>query len=151
MTRALLGIPLLLLGSAAAFAAPTAADVIKARIASYRGLGASLKAANDAIRSGDARSARLQQSAAQIVAASRRQYTLFPRGSGAAAGVKTAARPEIWTRPGEFKSAQDAFARQAAVFEKAVAAGDAGVVRSEARKLGAQCKGCHDAFRVAND
>ncbi|MFA7601579.1 MAG: cytochrome c [Novosphingobium sp.] len=140
---------LIAVAGAAIAAAP--ADTVRSRIAGYRALGAAFKSANDTVRSGDVRSPRLQQAAAQISAAARRQYQWFPAGSGPQAQVKTAARPEIWTRAAQFRSAQDGFARQAVAFERTVRGGNAAAIRTEARKLGGQCKACHDQFRVPHD
>lgn len=137
---ALLGAPLL--------AAP--ADQIRARITGYRELGAAFKNVNDGLR-GDVQTVLIQQSAREIRNASRAQYGWFPAGTGPQAGVKTAAKPEIWSRSAQFKAAQDAFAQQADTFQRAAAGGNAAAIRAEARKLGATCKGCHDTFRVPND
>jgi cytochrome c556 len=142
--------PALLLTAAAAVAAsPT--EGIRHRIAGYRALGAAFKTINDTIRSGDFQSVRLRQAAGQIAATSRAQYRWFPAGTGPSAGTKTAARQEIWSRAGEFRAAQDDFARQAAVFERTVASGDEAAIRSGARQLGAKCKACHDNFRLSDD
>lgn len=132
----------------AAHAAVT--DTVRARIATYRELGAAFKAVNDGLR-GELQTVMIQQSARQIRNVARQQYTLFPAGSGAQPGVKTAAKPEIWAKPAQFKLAQDAFARQAEAFGKAAASGNAALIRAEARKLGATCKACHDTFRVPSD
>ena len=129
------------------FAAP--ADTIRARVAGYRALGAAFKSANDALRSGQ--TASIPNAARQIQAASRQQYSWFPRGSAAAPGVTSKAKPEIWAQGARFKAAQDAFAAQAVVFQRAAGSGNAALIRSEARKLGATCKGCHDSFRVESD
>jgi cytochrome c556 len=139
----------LMAAAAAAVAAP--ADVVRSRVAGYRSLGAAFKVANDTIRSGEVRSPRLRQAAARISAAARQQYRWFPAGSGPQARIKTAARPEIWMRASEFRAAQDAFARQAAAFERAVKVGSAATLRTEIRKLGGKCKACHDRFRLADD
>lgn len=127
-----------------------AADTIRARIAGYRELGAAFKGANDGLR-GDPQIVLLQQSARQISNAAKQQYGWFPVGSGAQAGVKTAAKPGIWASPAKFKAAQDAFARQAEQFKKATASGNAALMRAEIRKLGATCKDCHDQFRTKDD
>lgn len=137
---ALVGAPLL--------AAP--ADQIRARINGYRELGAAFKNVNDGLR-GDVQTVLIQQSAREIRNASRAQYEWFPAGTGPQAGVKTAAKAEIWSRSTQFKAAQDAFAQQADAFQRAAASGNAATIRAEARKLGATCKGCHDTFRVPND
>lgn len=137
---ALAGAPLL--------AAPT--DQVRARIDGFRELGAAYKNVNDGLR-GDVQTVLIQQSARQIRNASRAMYEWFPAGSGAQPGIKTAAKPEIWSRSAQFKAAQDAFARQADVFQRTAASGNAAAIRAEARKLGATCKGCHDTFRVPKD
>jgi cytochrome c556 len=139
--------------AAAACASPLTAgpvDTIKTRIANYRELGAAFKAVNDGVR-GELQVVLVQQSARQIRNSARQQYTLFPAGTGPEAGVKTAAKPEIWTRPAQFKAAQDVFAIQAAAFDTAVKGGKVEAIRTATRKLGAACKGCHDQFRVPKD
>lgn len=124
---------------------------VRSRIAGYRDLGAAFKAVNDGLRGGNAQPAQIQQQARRIVAASQAQYRWFPAGSGAQAGVKTAAKPEIWAQAPRFRAAQDAFAAQAAQFQRAAAGGNVDAIRSEARKLGGTCKGCHDTFRTPED
>jgi cytochrome c556 len=142
--------PLAVLGAAAAIAA-TPADAIRSRIAGYRALGAAFKTTNDLVRAGNLASPGLRQAAAQISAAARGQYGWYPAGSGPHSRLKTAARAEIWTRGAEFRAAQDAFARQAAAFERIAASGNQAAIRSGVRQLGASCKGCHDNFRMADD
>lgn len=127
------------------------ADAIRSRIANFRELGAAYKAVNDSLRGGEVQTVLLAQSARQIRNAARGQYAWFPAGSGPQAGVKTAAKPEIWANQAKFKSAQDAFAAAADQFQKVVASGDAAAIRTQARKLGATCKGCHDSFRTEAD
>jgi cytochrome c556 len=75
----------------------------------------------------------------------------FPAGSGPQPGVKTAAKPEIWTKPADFRRAQDAFIAQAAAFQNTANGGDVDAIRAGVRSLGATCKGCHDQFRVPKD
>lgn len=137
---ALAGAPLL--------AAPT--DQVRARVDGFRELGAAYKNVNDGLRR-DVQTVLIQQSARQIRNASRAMYGWFPAGSGPQAGIKTAAKPEIWARSAQFKAAQDAFAKQAEVFQRTAGGGNAAAIRAEARKLGATCKGCHDTFRVPKD
>lgn len=125
------------------------ADQVRGRIAGFRQLGAGYKAVTDGVRAGDV--AKVRQAAGQIASAGRGIYGWFPRGSGPQPGVKTAARPEIWTRPAEFRAAQDAFVRESQAFQRVAAGSDLGAIRAAARRLGAACKGCHDSFRVPDD
>ena len=135
--------------AAALIAAP--ADTIRARIASYRELGAAFKAVNDGLRGSEIQTVLIGQYARQIRNASRAQYTLFPAGTGPQPGIKTNAKAEIWKKPAEFRAAQDAFVRAADSFQAAVNKGNPAAIKSEARKLGASCKSCHDAFRAPVD
>lgn len=129
-------------------AAPS--DQIRTRIAGYRDLGAAYKSVNDSMR-GEPKVAAIQQAAQRIGNSARAQYGWFPAGSGPRAGVKTAAEPAIWSKSREFRSAQDAFARQAVAFQRAASTGNIASIRSEARKLGGTCKACHDTFRAESD
>jgi len=126
-----------------------AADQVRTRVAGFRQLGAAYKAVADGLRSNDL--ARVRAASGQIGGASRTIYSWFPRGSGPRPGVKTAARAEIWSRAGDFRTAADAFTRQAQAFQRVAAGGDLNAIKAESRKLGATCKGCHDNFRVASD
>lgn len=126
----------------------TPADSVKGRIASLRELGAAFKAVGDGLRASEPQTILLQQSARQIRNAANAMPGWFPAGSGPEAGVKTAAKPEIWAQPAQFRAAQDAFIERAARFQAAVNGGNAASMRQEMRALGATCKGCHDRFRV---
>ena len=131
------------------FAAP--ADTIRTRIASYRELGAAFKAVNDGLRGSDVQTILIAQSARQIRNTAQQQYDWFPAGSGPQAGVKTRAKAEIWSQSDKFRAAQDAFAKAADNFSRAVASKDVAAIRSNARLLGGACKGCHDTFRTPED
>lgn len=139
----------LVLVAAPLLAAP--ADDVRSRVAGLRELGASFKAVNDGLRGSEPQTILIQQAARQIRNAATAQYRWYPAGSGPQPGVKTAAKPEIWTQAPRFKAAQDAFAAQAAAFQQAANSGNINAIRAEARKLGGTCKGCHDSFRVPQD
>lgn len=124
-------------------------DQVRARIAGFRQIGAAYKSVNDGLRANDL--AKVRQAAGQLGGLAHGLYGWFPRGSGPQPGVKTAARPEIWTRAPQFRAAQDGFARQVQAFQRVAAGGDVNAIRVEARKLGGTCKGCHDSFKVESD
>lgn len=140
-----------------AFASPllasavSPADTVRSRIAAYRELGASFKGVNDALRESELQTVVLAQYARQIRNYSRQQYNWFPAGSDARAGVRTAVKPEVWSKPAQFRAAQDGFAQRADAFQRAVSGGDAAAIRTAARSLGGTCKTCHDQFRVPQD
>ncbi|MBC2650481.1 c-type cytochrome [Novosphingobium aerophilum] len=141
----------LLTGGLATPLVGAAPDAIRARIETYRELGASFKAVNDGLRTDEVQTVLIGQAARHIRNVAQAQYGLFPSGSGPAPGLKTKARAEIWRQPARFKAAQDAFAGAATGFQQAVASGDADAMRQAARKLGETCKGCHDSFRTRAD
>jgi cytochrome c556 len=128
--------------------AATPADDVRLRVTGLRELGAAFKSATDGLRGGEVQTILVQQAARQIVSTSRQMPRWFPSGSGPQPGLKTAAKPEIWARPAQFRAAQDRFIAQASVFQRAGNNGNADAIRAEARNLGATRKGCHDAFRV---
>lgn len=136
-------------GLLSAPALASGADQVRARIAGFRQLGAAYKAVTDGVRADDI--AKVRQASGQIGGAARGIYGWFPRGSGPQPGVKTAVKPDVWTRAGDFRGAQDAFARQAQAFQGVAAGGDINAIRTQARRLGATCKGCHDSFKIASD
>lgn len=139
---------------ACAMAAPLTAaapDAVRARLETYRELGASFKAVNDGLRTDEVQVVLIAQAARHIRNVAQAQYTLFPQGSGPAPGLKTKAKAEIWRQPARFKAAQDAFAAAAAAFQQTVSGGNADTMRGAARKLGETCKGCHDSFRARID
>lgn len=128
--------------------AATATDLVKTRVTGYRELGAAFKNVNDELKSGTPQIYILQLSARQIRDAAKAQYGWFPAGSGPQPGIKTAAKPEIWMKPADFKTAQDALATQAAAFMTVAASGDSAKIRAQVKPLGQACSGCHRGFRV---
>ncbi|MGE3691507.1 MAG: cytochrome c [Novosphingobium sp.] len=136
-----------LLAAAPGSPAPSAADTVRTRIAGFRELGAAFKNVSDGMR-GDPQIILIQQSARQIKNSSAAINNWFPAGSGPQRGIKTSAKPEIWTRSAQFAAAKANFARQADAFQAAAASGNASTIRGAFRQLGGTCKGCHDQFRV---
>lgn len=148
--RALRFIPIAL----AVVAAPISAggpDMARSRIESFRELGAAFKTVNDGLRGGEVQTVLIAQASRQIRNAAQGQYAWFPAGSGPQTGTKTKAKPEIWAQPVKFKAAQDAFAKAAVEFQKAVASTNPATMRAQAKVLGGTCKGCHDTFRTRED
>ena len=125
------------------------ADVIKARIASFKEIGGGLKGIFDQLRAPEPQIALIKQSVKPITAGATGIYKWFPAGSGPESGLKTAAKPEIWTQAAKFKMAQDAFAAQAKALTAAVDGGKLDLIKAEAIKMGGTCKGCHENFRVS--
>lgn len=138
----------LLMTGATPVLAQAAANQIAVRHKAYEGMGDAFKKISDELRNSTPNNAILQASVKTIDDMARRQYSLFPAGSGPESGVKTLAKAEIWAQPAKFKAAQDKFAAEAASFSKLVAAGDAAKIRDGAKSLGQACKACHTDFRA---
>ncbi|MEO6717648.1 MAG: cytochrome c [Novosphingobium sp.] len=124
------------------------AEVVRTRIAGLKEMGTAFKNAMDGLRSSEPQTILIQQSARTIKNDSVALRGWFPAGSGPQPGLKTAAKPEIWTKPVEFRAAQDQLARAADAFQAAAAGGNVDAMRAAARSLGGSCKNCHDQFRV---
>ena len=155
LTLAIVAAPLVASGTsrtrgAAAPRAPAMvpAQVISARQAGFKEMGTAFKNTMDALRASEPQMIMIQQSARTIKNTSVAIRGWFPAGSGPAPGLKTAAKPEIWTKPVEFRAAQDQLARAADGLQAAAASGNADAIRTAARALGGSCKNCHDQFRV---
>lgn len=130
------------------FGQPTPGEIIKMRIEAYRETGASFKNINDQLRRDAPPKILLRHAARQIVKTSHNQYDWFPKGTGPEAGVKTGARPAIWSDQETFRTAQGRFKREAATMLEVVEGGDVAAMRRQARTLGQACKACHDKFRL---
>jgi cytochrome c556 len=136
-----------LLAAGGAYAALTPKDAVTSRIANYRDTGAAFKEINDQLKSATPIKVMLRMSARRIVQTAHDQYGWFPAGSGPEAGVKTKAKPVIWTDPAGFKALQDRFQQQANLFALAVDGGDMGKIKSQAKALGEACAACHRKYR----
>ncbi len=75
--------------------------------------------------------------------------TWFPKGSGPEAGVKTAAKAEVWSDAEGFATAVTKLQGETAKLQQLAAAGDLDAVKAQARAVGGACKGCHDQYRAA--
>ncbi|WP_347267035.1 cytochrome c [Paracoccus sp. (in: a-proteobacteria)] len=72
--------------------------------------------------------------------------SLFLEGSGSDKVKGTAARPDIWADPDQFR-AKFSGLQEAAVGAPDAAKGGAANVGALVQKLGGACKACHDSFR----
>ena len=94
-------------GGYLAAADPSPADIIKARQEHLKDMGASMKAIVDQLKSGTIDKTVVTDAAKKIQGYSKELPTWFPKGTGPEAGVKTAAKPEIWTQPADFQAAAE--------------------------------------------
>ena len=138
-------------GVGAAHAQMSPAEVLKSRQSSYKDLGAAFKNINDQLKRDTPAKLILNLSSQTIVSASKEQFGWFPAGSGPETGVKTRAKPVIWTDQAGFRQAQQRFQTEAAAMSAAIAKGDVPGMRVQAKSLGQACSGCHDKYRVKDE
>src|SRR5438128_12670855 len=79
--------------------AANAAATIQARQGNYKQMGAANHEIQQQLCAGTPDLAQIRSRAALLADRSVRVLTWFPRGTGAEAGVRTRAKPEIWSNP----------------------------------------------------
>jgi cytochrome c556 len=136
---------------AGAVAAADIPGAIAARQAHFKQIGKAAKATYEALNSPTPDVAAIQGYARTIDQLAPQVPSWFPAGSGPESGVKTQAKPDIWTHPADFKAAAAGFAGEARKFDVVAASGDLGAIRAEYGALGKTCKTCHDQFRQKDD
>jgi cytochrome c556 len=141
----------LVIGAAGVAAAADMASVIQARQAHYKQLGAASKGIFDELNKPAPSVAVIQGFAKTIDTLAPQIPTWFPKGSGPEAGVKTHAKPEIWSNPSGFAQAASAFAAEAHHFDQVAQTGDINATRAEFASLGKACGNCHSQFRAKGD
>jgi cytochrome c556 len=126
------------------------ADAIKARQQHFKDMGAAFKTIRDQLR-GTADVAAVKAAAAEIKKNALDEHNWFPKGTGPEAGVKTAAKPVIWTDGEGFAAAVKKFEEEADKFAQLADAGDMSALGAGVKALGQSCGGCHDKYRQKED
>lgn len=121
--------------------------VIEGRQSALRDIGAAFKGITDELRKTAPSLPQIRHYARQIDDLARQQTFWFPAGTGPEADIETAAKPEIWQQPAQFKAAQAAFGEQVTKLVSVAAADNVPAIKSQWQALGKTCKGCHDKFR----
>jgi cytochrome c556 len=125
--------------------------VIAGRQAALREIGAAFKGITDELRKSQPAVALIRQYAQQIDDLAKQQHLWFPPGTGPESEIETAAKPEIWQQPAEFKASQTAMTEHAAKLVQVAAGNDVKAIRAQWQALGRTCKSCHDKFREEDD
>jgi cytochrome c556 len=122
--------------------------VIKGRQSNYRRMEAAMSAISDQLRAVrpslqdiGVQSAWLDHFGGQLLRE-------FPRGTGPEAGVRTRARPAIWSNPRGFQRAGGRLLVAARGMRAAALRGDLVRVRAAFPLVRAACNGCHRDFRA---
>ena len=131
--------------------AASAAEVVKARQQGLKALGAAFKVIRDELKADAPDAAKIRKAAADITQAAGAIEKWFPAGTSPDSGVKTDAKPEVWTDPAGFATARQAFVREANKWAQLGNSTDASAWKEGAASLGQSCKGCHDKYRVKKE
>jgi cytochrome c556 len=124
-----------------------AAATIQARQGNYKQIAAALHEILEQLHADTPDIARIRPRAALLADRSVRVLTWFPRGTGAEAGVRTRAKPEIWSNPVGFRRAGATFVVAARALNAAAQAGDIARIRAAFPGVTRACSNCHDTFR----
>jgi cytochrome c556 len=124
------------------------AAAITARQLGFKQQGGAFKTILDQLKAPAPDIARIRTAANVINRTAGQITTWFPAGSGPGPGVRTAARPEIWTNSGDFNTAMTAFRNQAPRLKAAADSGDIARIRTEFGATGLTCRNCHVPFRA---
>lgn len=124
-----------------------AAETIRMRQANYKQMGGAVKGINDQLQASAPAVPEIRRHSATLVGHARQVLNWFPRGSGPEAGVRTRAKPEIWSDPRGFRVAGANLLVAARGLDSAARRGDIEGVRSALPALRRTCSGCHDQFR----
>lgn len=127
------------------------ADAVKARQQHYKQLGGAFKAINDQLKTGAPDKAVIAANAEKMKALAADLPHWYPKGSGPEAGVKTAARPIVWTESADFAERASKLQAETAKLQQFAQAGDLDQVRAQVKATGGACKNCHDKFRVPDE
>ena len=71
----------------------------------------------------------------------------FPKGSGPDAVKDTEAKPDIWTKWGDFKTKMNKFQEEATMLAEVAKKGDEKAIKAQFGKTAETCKACHKEFR----
>jgi cytochrome c556 len=134
-----------------AAAAADPAQAITTRQDNFKLLGKTAKALKGQFQGGAPDRAAVTDEANTIAKLAAALPSWFPAGSGPNAGVKTAAKAEIWTQAVDFKKASDNLTAQANKLAQLAASGDMAATGVQAKQLSQACGDCHHQFKVKGD
>lgn len=125
-----------------------AAGTIHMRQANYKQMAAAMKALTEQVRGSSPSLPVIRRSSATILRFAPQLLRWFPAGSGAEAGVRTRARPEIWSDHAGFTRAGAGLLLAARGLDAAARGGDMAAIRSAIPQVAHACSACHDDYRA---
>ncbi len=126
-------------------------QVVETRQGHLKDLGEAFKAVRDELRKSQPNMSQITQSAGQIDKLVGDMNNWFPKESAPGAGIKTDAKPEIWSDPQGFTAAVSKLQTEAPKLLTLAKASDADGLKKQVGAVGGACKGCHDKYRVPQD
>ncbi len=126
----------------------TARQTSKARQLNFKDLGGAYKTINDVLKLDQPDLTAIQLAAKDIKYASDDLLMWFPEGSGPETGLEMESLPAIWGEWEAFIKTANNFRTEAAAFNDVAKAGDLTVIAAQIKKVGGQCKACHDTYRL---
>jgi cytochrome c556 len=149
--RIVIGMLLCAVTSSVVLAASTSAtDIIKTRQQGLKDMGGAMKLIRDELK-GTPDVEKIKGASAKIQKTADEMANWFPNGSGPEAGVKTAAKSEIWSDPQGFAAARNGLVESSAKLADAAKSGDAEAIGAAFKGVGKSCGGCHEKFKVKED
>jgi cytochrome c556 len=126
---------------------------IEGRQANYREMGGAFKGIGDELKKSKPMLMLLRQHANQLssLADSQAGSDWFPEGTGPEAGIKTAAKDEIWRQREDFDKWRAELATEGEKLKKLAETGDIKSLTEQHKSLGKVCAGCHKTFREKDD
>lgn len=86
--------------------------------------------------------AQFAQLAHSLNAEAQKPWQYFPAGS-----QNRDTKPEIWSKPADFKQAVNTFTDATGKLQQVADSGDLGQIRAQLNLVQKSCKACHDSFR----
>jgi cytochrome c556 len=135
-------------GAAMAQEASPGGKAVLARQAHYKELGKAFGGIGAELRKEAPDKAAIAANAATMASLAKELPTWFPKGSGPEAGVKTAAKAEIWSDAAGFDAAAMRLQGETAKLADVAATGDLEAIKAQAKATGAACQACHEKYRA---
>lgn len=150
---AALGVGAMLAAGAALAQAPASpgAQAVAQRQQNFKQLGRAFKGLMDEMKKPAPDKAVLAANATRMNDLAKQEASWFPKGSGPEAGVKTGAKPIIWSDPAGFAAAVKRLQGETGKLQQVAASGDVAALRVQAQATGGACKNCHDKYRVPDE
>jgi cytochrome c556 len=128
--------------------AATPRETIAARQASFKKMGAAVKALKDQLALSSPAKGVLTSNAAIVATTAKEQGKLFTAGTGPGPGVDTDALANIWTDRATFDRLMSAMVAETAKLQAVAGGSDIAAIRAQFRATGQSCAECHRKFRA---